>query len=1284
MTGELGPSASPATRPAAPTSQGWIRRISGYAWRYRRNVLLAFGAALLGTLVAAATPLVERQVIDRVVVARDASVTPYAITLVLFGLLRFGFSFVRRFIGGRLALDVQYDLRDDVFRSLQRLDGAGQDQTATGQVVSRASSDITLVQGLLAFLPNISGNVLMFVVSLLVMLVLSPLLTIVTVLVGPALFLVARGSRNALFPATWDAQQRAGEVAGVVEEDVSGVRVVKGFGQEAREVARLEGVARELYASRIRAVDLTSRFQPALSAIPTLGTLGVLGFGGYLTIHGSITLGTFLAFSTYLTELVSPVRILAALLTTGQQARAGATRVLELIDSQPEVQESADAIDLQEVRGEVVFDDVTFGYRRSTPVLRGVSVRIDPGETVAFVGGPGSGKSTIAMLLSRFYDVQDGRVLLDGHDVRTLTLASLRSRTGVVFEDSFLFSDSVFRNIAYGRPGATTAEVEAAARAAEADVFIRELPDGYDTVVGEQGLTLSGGQRQRVALARALITDPRVLVLDDATSAVDTTTEAEIHATLHRLMEGRTTLLIAHRRSTLRLADRIVVLDEGRVLDQGTHDELMDRCAQYRLLLSGPGLDAEGIDAGSVSDRVAGLNGTAQVGGITPALWPDITAGPMFSANGTLLSAAANSIGGRAATTGGGFGGGPMGGVMASMPATPELLARVAALPPATADPHVDIEQATEPDPGFALGRLLRPLRWMLVGGLVLVVLDALSGLVLPLLIRHGVNAGIGHRTTNVLWATCGLGVLVVLGDWLVSTVQVRLSGRTGERLLYSLRLKTFAQLQRLGMDYYERELTGRIMTRMTTDVDALSSFLQTGLTTAVVSLLQFAGVLIVLLVLDPALAGIVLAVMPVLAVATVLFRRKSSAAYTDAREKVSAVNASLQENMSGVRVTQAFNQQHGSTAEFRRVSDDYRQSRMKAQQYIATYFPFVEFLSEITAALVLSFGAASVHSGHLTTGTLIAFLLYLDLFFSPVQQLSQVFDGYQQALVGLHRLSDLLRTPTTVPPAPQPLFVDRMRGEVTFSDVYFRYASRSGPDGESRGVDALSGVTVRIEPGETVALVGQTGAGKSTMVKLVARFYDPTAGVVRADGQDLRDLDLASYRHRLGFVPQEAYLFRGTVRDAIAYGKPDATDAEVEAAARMVGAHEIVAGFSDGYRHDVGERGRSLSAGQRQLLALARAALVDPDILLLDEATASLDLATEAAVLSAMERLARRRTTLVIAHRLTTAERADRVVVVSGGRVAAVGTHAALLAEGGAYADLWSSFVGGGVWGAR
>ena len=405
-----------------------------------------------------------------------------------------------------------------------------------------------------------------------------------------------------------------------------------------------------------------------------------------------------------------------------------------------------------------------------------------------------------------------------------------------------------------------------------------------------------------------------------------------------------------------------------------------------------------------------------------------------------------------------------------------------------------------------------------------------------------------------MLWATCGIGVLVVLGDWLVSIAQVRLSGRTGERLLYSLRLKTFAQLQRLGMDYYERELTGRIMTRMTTDVDALSSFLQTGLTTTVVSLLQFAGVLIVLLVLDPALAGIVLSVMPVLAVATVLFRRKSSAAYTDAREKVSAVNASLQENMSGVRVTQAFNQQHGSTAEFRRVSDDYRQSRMKAQQYIATYFPFVEFLSEITAALVLSFGAASVHSGHLTTGTLIAFLLYLDLFFSPVQQLSQVFDGYQQALVGLHRLSDLLRTPTTVPPAPQPLFVDRMRGEVTFSDVYFRYASRSGPDGETRGVDALSGVTVRIEPGETVALVGQTGAGKSTMVKLVARFYDPTAGVVRADGKDLRDLDLATYRHRLGFVPQEAYLFRGTVRDAIAYGKPDATDAEVEAAARMVG----------------------------------------------------------------------------------------------------------------------------------
>ena len=1256
--------------------------------RHRRDVALSVGAAVLGSVAQTAVPLVAREIVDGVIVTHRSALWPLLLLLLGLAAAGFGFAYIRRYRGGSVALQVQYDLRNDMHDHLQTMDFENLSRMPTGQLVARANSDSTLIQGLLNFFPIMSSNVILLVLSLAVMIYLSPLLAVVSLVVAPSLLFVSYRMRWRIFPATWDGQQREGDLVQIVDEDLNGVRVVKAFAQEGRELERVADAAKVLYGSQMRAVRLQSRYQPFLESIPMFAQAAILALGGWLVLQHHITLGTFLAFSTYVTQLMAPARQLAGVLTIGQQARAGLERIFQLLDLQPSIADAPDAVELPVLRGDITFSNVHFRYSDSSAVLEGVDLHIAPGERVAVVGPSGSGKSTLALLVSRFHDPTEGTVLVDGFDLRQVRLRSLRRQVGVVFEESFLFSDSVRANIAYGRPDATDEQIVAAARAAQAHEFIEELPRGYDTAIGERGLTLSGGQRQRIALARAILYDPRILILDDATSSIDARIEAAIHDSLREVMADRTTLLIAHRKSTLHLAERIIVLDGGRIADEGTHDALMARSALYRNLVSGfEEQEAERI--GDSIEQLATLT-AARSNGTTASAWIADGTGAV-GARGSARTIGAPSIGP-------GLGGGGSGWRLSLAP-TPDLLARVARLRPVRDVAKVDLDKEARRDRHFSLVRLLREFRRPLLLGLLLVVIDGVMNLAGPVLVKTGVDNGVSAGSTDVLFIAAGVFLVVTLVDLIDEIGETFVTGRAAQRIMLSLRIRIWAQLQRLSLDYYEREMTGRIMTRMTTDVDQFESLIENGLLSALVSIVTFVGVGVALVLINTDLGLCTLSVVVPLAVATAIFRTKAARLYSLSRERIAIVNADFQESLSGVRESQAFVHEGATMAQFHRLGRAYLDTRVAAQRLVATYFPFVQFVSAVADAIVLGVGAHLIASGDLTPGALIAFLLYIDLFFSPIQQLSQVFDAWQQTRVSVGRIAELMQLDTLTPEADDAIDPGRLQGELTFTKVRFSYpsafdragfdrgrsAERRGPADprrpESRDAawkpppEALREIDLQVGVGETVALVGETGAGKSTVMKLVARFYDPDEGSVQADHHDLRSVDLRAYRRQLGYVPQEAFLFSGSIRDNIAYGRADAPDTRVEAAARAVGAHDFIARLAGGYHHELSERGRSLSSGQRQLIALARAELVDPALLLLDEATSNLDLATEAHVAAAMRQVAHGRTTIVIAHRLQTARAADRIIVLHQGRVAEVGSHDELLARQGRYAEMWEAF---------
>ena len=827
-------------------------------------------------------------------------------------------------------------------------------------------------------------------------------------------------------------------------------------------------------------------------------------------------------------------------------------------------------------------------------MLTGIDLEIEAGSTIALIGASGSGKTTLASLVPRFYDADEGRVLIDGVDVRDVTRRSLRREVGVISQDPFLFSTSVRDNIAFGVPDVSEELVEAAARAAQAHAFIEELPDGYDTVIGERGITLSGGQRQRLAIARALVIDPRILILDDATASVDATTESLIRAGLAEAMRDRTTIVIAHRLSTISLADtsRRARARADRRLGHA------ERAARAQRRLQG-------------DPRVRPAPGDR---GVRVKVW---------QAGSHLSEERGSKVGDWSWR---------------------QSRRRI----------------------GMLFG-LARPYPLRTAGAVASLLAFTVVALVPPLLAKLAVDQGIKTGDLQTLAWIVAAFVVIGLVAFGLSSLQTYLTGWVGERALADLRIRLFNHLQRLSLGYFERNRTGAIISRITNDVEALDTLITDGVTSLVQNLMLLIGTAVVLFVLDWRLALATLAVLPLMALLTVWFRVRSNRAYRRVRERIGLVTATFAEDISGMRVVQSYAREPRNQTSFRGINTRYKDANYETVVLSGLYFPAVDFLSSLATAIVLGYGGYLLLHDQVSVGTLLAFFLYLANFFDPVQQLSQLYNTFLSATAALDKIMEVLDEEPEIVDAPAAFVLPRIDGHVVFEKVRFGYGKLP---------EVLHGISLDVPAGTTVALVGQTGAGKSTIAKLIARFYDVREGRITIDGHDVREVEQKSLRRQLGVVPQEGFLFAGTVAENIAFARPEATQAEIERAAAAVGADGWIRELENGYDTQLGERGFRLSLGQRQLIAFARALLADPRILILDEATSSVDIGTERVIEGALQRLLEGRTAFVIAHRLSTIQGADLIVVLAHGQVVEQGTHAQLMARGGAYTSLYGDWV--------
>ena len=980
---------------------------------------------------------------------------------------------------------------------------------------------------------------------------------------------------------------------------VQGLATLKAFGQSGERARRLEERARVLFKSTMWVLSTNTLARGITDTGIAVGAAAALALGAYRVAAGAMPLPALLVILMLGVEVFRPLRELRVLLHQGMLGMAAARGIFAVLDAPPLVRDRAAGPEPADAG--VAFDEVTFAYPGTDRAVHaGLSFTVPPGGRVGFVGASGSGKSTIARLLLRFHDPGDGRITIGGRDLRELSLAQIRGRIAVVSQDTWLFHGTVEENIRMGRPEASVEELRAAARAANAEEFIQRLPQGYATVVGERGVRLSGGQRQRVAIARALLRDAPILVLDEALSSVDAESEALIQAALDRLMAGRTTIIFAHRLSSVVGADALLVLDRGRVVERGTHAELLRRRGVYARLMAAQARDGAGATAG---ESRAPLDGDVADGDGLHAGRSGLDAGDAIVEAGAIgwravlgtLLVKTRGYRGRLALT---FGLG---------------IARVAAL----------------------------------------IGIGALSALAVRAVTR-------GESAAALLVGLVAIAPLAGALHWLESW----LAHDVAYRLLADMRLDVFRKLDALAPAYLTRRRTGDLAGVATHDVELIEYFFAHTVTPALVAILLPAAVLATLGTFAPVLALVVVPFLLYTALIPVLGRARIDRLGSRAREASGDLNAHVVDTVQGLAEIVAYGRMRAWGEQLAAKARRFAELRLPFLRDLARQTALQETATGLGGLAVAAVGAWLAHAGRLDPAALPLLTLLALSAFVPLWEVAQVGRQLADTLGSARRLHVVEHEPVPVTDGrgvPVTASVDALA--VEFDDVSFAYPARPR--------QALEGVSLRVPVGSTVAIVGPSGAGKTTVANLLLRFWDPQRGAVRLLGHDLRDYTLDDLRRRVALVAQDTYLFNDTLRANIMLARPDADELALAAALERAALEDVVAALPEGLDTVVGERGARLSGGQRQRVAIARAFLKNAPVLVLDEATSHLDAVSEMMVREALERLARDRTTLVIAHRLSTVRDADAILVFDQGRIVEQGTHAALLARGGLYAHL-------------